>query len=166
MKRILFTLYLLLLSTGLAHAWQELEAGLWLREFSCPEEIVSQSCCIHVLRIDLSLFKFILCMASKDGGRALLQEWAARYDMVAAINASMYMPDMRTSTGYMKFSGLGHRPLTPVTGVQTPLKTPANMLSISCLFLYKWKRFDKELLCRSEERRVGKECRSRWSPYH
>ena len=24
----------------------------------------------------------------------------------------------------------------------------------------------KQLLCRSEERRVGKECRSRWSPYH
>ena len=26
--------------------------------------------------------------------------------------------------------------------------------------LYNWD------LCRSEERRVGKECRSRWSPYH
>ena len=26
--------------------------------------------------------------------------------------------------------------------------------------------FDTELLVRSEERRVGKECRSRWSPYH
>ena len=25
---------------------------------------------------------------------------------------------------------------------------------------------DKEMLERSEERRVGKECRSRWSPYH
>ena len=25
---------------------------------------------------------------------------------------------------------------------------------------------DKIALCRSEERRVGKECRSRWSPYH
>ena len=24
----------------------------------------------------------------------------------------------------------------------------------------------KNALCRSEERRVGKECRSRWSPYH
>ena len=24
----------------------------------------------------------------------------------------------------------------------------------------------KLALCRSEERRVGKECRSRWSPYH
>ena len=25
---------------------------------------------------------------------------------------------------------------------------------------------DGSFLCRSEERRVGKECRSRWSPYH
>ena len=25
---------------------------------------------------------------------------------------------------------------------------------------------DRTRLCRSEERRVGKECRSRWSPYH
>ena len=24
----------------------------------------------------------------------------------------------------------------------------------------------RDLLTRSEERRVGKECRSRWSPYH
>ena len=24
----------------------------------------------------------------------------------------------------------------------------------------------KEFIARSEERRVGKECRSRWSPYH
>ena len=25
---------------------------------------------------------------------------------------------------------------------------------------------ERSELCRSEERRVGKECRSRWSPYH
>src|SRR2546422_4489028 len=25
---------------------------------------------------------------------------------------------------------------------------------------------DHQTFCRSEERRVGKECRSRWSPYH
>ena len=30
---------------------------------------------------------------------------------------------------------------------------------------YKEDRADV-VLCRSEERRVGKECRSRWSPYH
>ena len=27
-------------------------------------------------------------------------------------------------------------------------------------------RRKENYLCRSEERRVGKECRSRWSPYH
>src|SRR3712207_9535197 len=27
-------------------------------------------------------------------------------------------------------------------------------------------RFDQNAAVRSEERRVGKECRSRWSPYH
>ena len=34
--------------------------------------------------------------------------------------------------------------------------------------LIKWKHIDLllEALLRSEERRVGKECRSRWSPYH
>ena len=26
--------------------------------------------------------------------------------------------------------------------------------------------FEKKAIGRSEERRVGKECRSRWSPYH
>ena len=28
------------------------------------------------------------------------------------------------------------------------------------------KRYQVRAVCRSEERRVGKECRSRWSPYH
>src|SRR5438876_11390622 len=34
--------------------------------------------------------------------------------------------------------------------------------AISCTIL----RHTKILIARSEERRVGKECRSRWSPYH
>ena len=29
-----------------------------------------------------------------------------------------------------------------------------------------WSKLAATLLMRSEERRVGKECRSRWSPYH
>ena len=27
-------------------------------------------------------------------------------------------------------------------------------------------KIENEVIVRSEERRVGKECRSRWSPYH
>ena len=30
----------------------------------------------------------------------------------------------------------------------------------------RWVEADRQLAARSEERRVGKECRSRWSPYH
>ena len=33
-------------------------------------------------------------------------------------------------------------------------------------FFYDAKQTDLTLRVRSEERRVGKECRSRWSPYH
>ena len=32
--------------------------------------------------------------------------------------------------------------------------------------MYAGDRSRKQTLVRSEERRVGKECRSRWSPYH
>ena len=46
--------------------------------------------------------------------------------------------------------------------MKMPLKTER-------LVLRPWKDEDAENLyeyARSEERRVGKECRSRWSPYH
>src|SRR5258707_9733565 len=33
-------------------------------------------------------------------------------------------------------------------------------------FSSKTAQVGEPVLCRSEERRVGKECRSRWSPYH
>ena len=38
-----------------------------------------------------------------------------------------------------------------------------NLLMYYCLHLM---NISLIILCRSEERRVGKECRSRWSPYH
>src|SRR3712207_6813374 len=44
-----------------------------------------------------------------------------------------------------------------------PLETLARELNITVARLSEWR--DRALI-RSEERRVGKECRSRWSPYH
>ena len=40
------------------------------------------------------------------------------------------------------------------------------MKNIIRLFLYVSFMFFVVVFTRSEERRVGKECRSRWSPYH
>ena len=42
-----------------------------------------------------------------------------------------------------------------------------NNLKINTVIgVYSWERQINQLAERSEERRVGKECRSRWSPYH
>ena len=40
------------------------------------------------------------------------------------------------------------------------------LIPVKAVLKYIWAVKIKKLLTRSEERRVGKECRSRWSPYH
>ena len=44
------------------------------------------------------------------------------------------------------------------------LKSPSEFDVSSAIKKWRSQGFSKEM--RSEERRVGKECRSRWSPYH
>ena len=65
-----------------------------------------------------------------------------------------------------------------LTCVLAPLAVPIGPVPISLtnlviyfsLYVLGWQRatitYIVYLLLRSEERRVGKECRSRWSPYH
>ena len=57
-------------------------------------------------------------------------------------------------TGGREFLRFFDEPLA-IAGVSVPLFRPGFRMVIFSV-----------LLCRSEERRVGKECRSRWSPYH
>ena len=52
-----------------------------------------------------------------------------------------------------------------LTGDSFALSVKARELETDTLILC-GVRFMAETLKRSEERRVGKECRSRWSPYH
>ena len=40
------------------------------------------------------------------------------------------------------------------------------IVKITKILEIEWRKYKKRLTRRSEERRVGKECRSRWSPYH
>ena len=48
----------------------------------------------------------------------------------------------------------------------TTLQDIADAIGITRPGLYNYINSKEQLLARSEERRVGKECRSRWSPYH
>ena len=66
---------------------------------------------------------------------------------------------------------LRQRPLTPLTSVRIRYGSPFLLdklrKSAYTTVCYRWYGFNSWCwLGRSEERRVGKECRSRWSPYH
>ena len=52
--------------------------------------------------------------------------------------------------------------------IDSPIPTPSSLLSRSSNFSLVCGSSERPraLKNRSEERRVGKECRSRWSPYH
>ena len=72
--------------------------------------------------------------------------------------------EIETSTGVYQrhaiqthFVQIGENYIDLIERYVKPLYEEGDLLSIS----------EKVIaLCRSEERRVGKECRSRWSPYH
>lgn len=78
--------------------WRTLEPGLQFVEFPLTE-----GARLSVLRIDPAHFDFVLCARSEDGGAPrTLRQWADERQLTAAINASMYLPDGSTSTGYMR----------------------------------------------------------------
>ncbi|WP_291438987.1 phosphodiester glycosidase family protein [Desulfovibrio sp.] len=83
-------------------AWRQLEPGLDFGEF----QLTDSEALLTALRIDPAHFDFILCARSQDGGALRsLNQWAEQYGLTAAINASMYLPDGITSTGYMRQNG-------------------------------------------------------------
>lgn len=92
--------------------WQTLEPGLELGILSAPRPAQSGDSKIHVVRIDPRRFELKLLNASAPGeGKPLTaREWARRHGLVAAVNASMYDEDHRTSVGLMRTRGHVNNP--------------------------------------------------------
>ena len=89
--------------------WQELEAGLHFAAFASSQEESAAS--IDILRIDPELFSFSLHSAGAEGPASRpLSAWAEQEDLVLAINASMYLPDRVTSTGYLRYGAYVNNP--------------------------------------------------------
>lgn len=83
--------------------WRVLGNGLELGLAALPESRNNGTGAMFVvLRIDPKLHGFTLGMASKSGRALSLVEWSRQFNLRAGINASMYLPDMLTSTGYMR----------------------------------------------------------------
>ncbi len=81
--------------------WEKLEEGLQLGLFPAqfegrdPFEVV-------LLRIDPAYFDFTVETASSERQPLSLDDWATRKGLIAVTNASMYLPDGVTSTGYLR----------------------------------------------------------------
>jgi len=89
-------------------------------------------------------------------GVAALFAWLLRRAFVAARLASESAGRARLE----RDSRLSHRPLTAITDrLAAGRDDPAAHILWAA-------HLDRARADRSEERRVGKECRSRWSPYH
>jgi hypothetical protein len=92
-----------------APLWQELEAGLQFATF--PSARTESDADIDIVRIDPALFRFSLHSAGAEGSAPHpLMAWAEQHDLVLAINASMYLPDRVTSTGYLRYGAHVNNP--------------------------------------------------------
>lgn len=88
--------------------WTRLDDGLELGLAELPESRETGNrarAMFVVLRIAPERHSFSLAMASESGEPLSLVEWSRRADLRAGINASMYLPDKLTSTGYMRNGG-------------------------------------------------------------
>lgn len=86
--------------------WIPLGKGLELGLSELPESRSTGTKAVFVmLRITPERHDFTLSMASESGEALSLVEWSRRGELRAGINASMYLPDMMTSTGYMRSGG-------------------------------------------------------------
>lgn len=89
------------------NAWEVLEPGLELGVFPAPRPASAGDSRVRALRIDPARFRLKLLNASAPGqGKPLTaRDWCLRNDLVAAINASMYQKDLRTSVSLMRTRG-------------------------------------------------------------
>ncbi len=107
MKKLFFSIIICITllnifpSFAIAQNWEKLEKGLAVAIFSLSDKSISPTN-IVAIRIDPKHFDFILKNASKEGKALSFSNWAKNDDLIAAINASMYLPDISTSTGYMR----------------------------------------------------------------
>jgi len=88
----------------LSHQWEKLATGLELGVFLAPQLSDAGDSLIRVLRIDPQYFelKLLNASATESGSLWSAKEWCRRNGLVAAINASMFQADYKTSVSLMR----------------------------------------------------------------
>lgn len=93
--------------TGKNLGWQRLDQGIELGTFLSPQPAEVGDSLIRVLRIDPKYYRFQLLNASavRNGKPITPKQWCRQNGMTAAINASMYQTDYKTSVSLMRKKG-------------------------------------------------------------
>lgn len=92
----------LFFSTPAEGDWSKVADGLLLGEFTPSQKSPVEDHPVTILRIDPSRYSLRLLSALEHGGNSrTTREWCEEFGLLAAINASMYRSDLR-STGYMR----------------------------------------------------------------
>lgn len=109
-RLLLCILCLALCSAGIARAdgpaplphsalnWEQVAEGMHLAQVPLPDRVGQIVC----LRMNPVHIRFSLYTSSEHGAPASLEKWMNSHDLLAAINASMYLPDRLTSIGYLR----------------------------------------------------------------
>ncbi len=92
--------------------WRTLGPGLEFAVFAAPSTAPSGDARIRVLRVDPDQWELrLLCATAPDQGRSLTpREWCRRNGLAAAVNASMYAQDYRTSVSLLRSRGHVNNP--------------------------------------------------------
>ena len=87
-----------------ATGWQKLADGLELGIFDSPQSAEIGDSKIRILRIDPTRYelKLLNASASKEGRSMSAKQWCRQNGLVAAINASMFQADYKTSVSLMR----------------------------------------------------------------
>jgi hypothetical protein len=99
-----FYFFLFLIISQSFSTWKTLESGLEFGTFHSPGYPDSVNATIYILRIDPICYSLnLFCASAPDQGKALsAKQWCKKEHLVAAINASMYQEDYKTSVSLMK----------------------------------------------------------------
>jgi len=82
--------------------WRSLAPGLDVGEFQAPTLSPVGDSRIRVLRIDPRRFALRLLSASREGHARSARTWCRDFGLVAAVNASMFQEDGRTSVSLLR----------------------------------------------------------------
>jgi uncharacterized protein YigE (DUF2233 family) len=83
--------------------WKKLDVGLHVGEFRISHGSTIKDPTVTVVKVDPKLYSLKLLSASEHGKvKMTVKDWCRKHNLIAGINAGMFMEDGIKSVGYMK----------------------------------------------------------------